>query len=93
MKLEWDEAKRRATLRERGLDFADFGSVDWDEAQTGKDTRRNYDEVRFITIVPLGGRLVVVCWTRREDRVRVISMRKANERERRKHERNRTLYG
>ena len=29
MKLNWNETKRQATLRESGLDFADVALVDW----------------------------------------------------------------
>ena len=39
-------------------------------------------EDRFITIGFLDGAMVVLVWTRRNDGYRIISMRKANERER-----------
>ncbi|MCY3879896.1 MAG: BrnT family toxin [Rhodobacteraceae bacterium] len=50
------------------------------------DDRRDYGEARFITIGFLDGEMVVLVWTPRDDVYRIISMRKANERERR-------LYG
>lgn len=86
MKLEWDETKRRRTLDERGLDFADVARVDWDEALTLADTRREYAEERFITYARLNQRLCVIAWCYREDAVRIISLRKANKRERQRHE-------
>ncbi len=43
--------------------------------------RRNYGEDRFITIGFLDGRMVVLVWTPRDGAYRIISMRKANERE------------
>ena len=53
MKLEWDEQKRAATLKDRGLDFADVALIDWDAALTLEDTRQPYPETRFITIAPI----------------------------------------
>ena len=40
MKYDWHEPKRQKTLAERGLDFADIASVNWDEAIAIADTRR-----------------------------------------------------
>ncbi|MBF0296818.1 MAG: BrnT family toxin [Magnetococcales bacterium] len=40
-----------------------------------------YGEQRFITVGKLDDRMVVMVWTRREDTLRIISLRKANERE------------
>ena len=48
---------------------------------TVKDDRQDYGEDRFITIGYLDGRMVTLVWTPRSDTHRIISMRKANERE------------
>ena len=48
---------------------------------TDEDDRRNYGEDRFITIGFLDERMVILVWTPRNDACRIISMRKANERE------------
>ena len=45
------------------------------------DDRKDYGEVRFITIGILLERMVVLVWTERDDARRIISMRKANDRE------------
>jgi uncharacterized DUF497 family protein len=81
MRVEFDQAKREVTLTERGLDFADAVSVFNGRSITFEDERRAYGESRFITIGELGERMVVVVWTPRGDARRVISMRRANERE------------
>lgn len=86
MKLEWDDNKRDRTLAERGLDFADVASVDWDQALTVEDTRADYAEARFVTIAPINNRLCVFAWCQRGSVLRVISLRKANERERNRYE-------
>lgn len=46
------------------------------------DDRRDYGEDRFITTVFLDGEMVVLVWTPRSGLRRIISLRKANERER-----------
>ncbi len=48
---------------------------------TVEDDRQNYGEDRFITIGFLDGRMVILVWTPRSGTRRIISMRKANERE------------
>ena len=84
--MEFDAAKRAATIQARGLDMARAGEVFAGATLTVEDDRRDYGEDRFITIGFLDGAMVVLVWTLREGAQRIISMRKANERER-------TLYG
>ncbi|WP_236841697.1 BrnT family toxin [Bosea sp. PAMC 26642] len=48
---------------------------------TPEDVRTDYGEARFITAGLLQGRMVVIVWTPRGDKRRIISMRKANDRE------------
>ncbi|MCY3677957.1 MAG: BrnT family toxin [Gemmatimonadetes bacterium] len=86
MRIEFDEAKHAATLRARGLDLARADEVFADATLTVEDDRQDYGEVRYITIGFLDEAMVVLVWTRRDDAHRIISMRRANERERR-------LYG
>ena len=87
MRIEFDAAKRTATLEARGLDMARAEEVLTGATLTVEDDRRSYGEERFITIGFLDGTtMVVVIWTPRSGAYRSISMRKANERERR-------LYG
>lgn len=86
MDLEWDERKREATLRERGLDFDSVAQADWDAALTVEDDRAVYGETRFVSLVPIQERLCVVAWCVRGDRLRVISLRKANNRERKRYD-------
>lgn len=80
--LEWDEDKRRATLEERGLDFADCAAVFAGITHNCHDERRDYGEPRIISVGFLRGRMVVIAYTPREQARRIISMRYANERER-----------
>ena len=86
MRIEFDEAKRADTIRTRGLDMARAADMFSGATLTVDDDRQDYGEARFITIGFLDDAMVVLVWTPRGDARRVISMRKANERERR-------LYG
>lgn len=85
MDLDWDAKKRDDTLKERGLDFAIVAEADWDDALTVEDSRTDYGEARFVSLVPIHERLYVVAWCMRGDKLRVISLRKANARERKIH--------
>lgn len=78
---EWDEAKRLTNLERHGVDFAAVEAFEWTMALTVEDRRRAYDEERFVSIGFIGARLHVLVWTERRDRVRIISLRKANDRE------------
>jgi uncharacterized DUF497 family protein len=81
MRIEFDDAKRHRTLAERGLDFARSAEVFAGVNVTFSDDRADYGEPRFNTIGLLDGRMVVLAWTTRGAARRIISMRKANERE------------
>lgn len=81
MDLEWDETKRQWTIEHRNLDFADVVHFDMATAEHEMDRRRDYGEVRFVSTGYLHGRLCVLCWTLRAGQLRVISLRKANDRE------------
>ena len=78
---EWNEAKNRANFSKHGLSFEDANIVFSGPCVTLEDTRRDYDEMRFITLSPLVGRVVVIAHTSRDENTRIISMRKANNRE------------
>jgi uncharacterized DUF497 family protein len=86
VELEWDEEKRQDTLRERRLDFADVVFIDQASLVSEQDRRHDYGEVRFSSFAYLHGRLINFCWTPRAGRIRIISMRKANDRERKKYQ-------
>jgi len=81
MQLEFDSIKRDKTLAERNLDFSRAGELFAGRHFTAQDDRQEYAEERFITVGVLDTRLVVVVWTPRGEVRRIISMRKANERE------------
>lgn len=81
MKIEFDPVKRAETLARRGVDMAEAALVFEDEILTVADDRQDYGEPRFITVGRLRGRMIYLAWTPRGDIRRIISMRKANDRE------------
>ncbi|MBF0342569.1 MAG: BrnT family toxin [Magnetococcales bacterium] len=81
MNIEWDEDKRLINLRKHRIDFQDAYEVLSGPTLTIKDNGP-YDEQRFLTLGLLRGYVVVVAHTEREDRTRIISMRKAVKHER-----------
>lgn len=84
---EWDEAKRAANLEKHGLDFARVHDLDWRGGVTREDVRLAYGERPSITTAKPDGRLHVCVWPYQDGRPRVISLRKANPREGRQHDR------
>ena len=81
MNLEFNKVKRDKTLHERALDFARASEIFAGFHFTGQEKREIYEEHRFITVGYLDARLIVLVWTPRGEARRIISMRKANDRE------------
>lgn len=84
---EWDPAKAKANLTKHGIHFADaVSALEDDSALTIRDPYSE-DEERWITIgMDALGRLLVVVYTWRGERVRLISARQATAQERRQYE-------
>jgi uncharacterized protein len=86
MEFEWDEVKRRANYAKHGLDFRDAAKVFQGITLTAEDDRQDYGEKRLISLGLLEDVVVVVVYTERSQRIRLISMRKANQKERQAYE-------
>ena len=84
MEFEWDGVKRKENLRKHGLDFLDAPTLFSGPMLTQLDTREDYGEPRWIGIGILEVICVVVAFTERGDGevIRIISMRKALNHER-----------
>ncbi len=81
MKYEWDENKRVANLAKHGVDFIDAENFDWSSAIETIDDRFNYIEDRWIALGFIDNRLHVLIYAIRGENIRLISLRKANKRE------------
>ena len=87
MTYEWDPAKAAANVRKHGVSFAEVASVFLDPlALTFDDPDHSDEEHREITIgVSRRERVVFVSHCVRGDRIRIISARKATQRERKQY--------
>jgi uncharacterized DUF497 family protein len=81
MRISYDPAKRERTLADRALDFNDAAEVFDGVTAEVEDTRKDYGEPRIICFGLLRGRMVQVVYTPRGAVRHIISMRKANDRE------------
>ena len=84
MPYEWDEAKRLGNIEKHRIDFHEANAFDWDAAVVETDPR--FAEPRFRAYGYVGARLHVLVFTRREGKIRIISLRKANPREMRRYD-------
>lgn len=90
MEFEWNEDKSDACLTERGFDFAYVARVFLDPRRlVAPDDRLDYGEPRFSVLGEIEGRVFVVVYTPRGRRFRLISARKANQREVQRYDRQR----
>ena len=83
----WDPNKNRVSVRRHGVGFADAVAVFEDEqAITMRDELTAVDEQRWLTLGrDTRGRILVVAYTWRAERVRVFSARRAMASERRQY--------
>lgn len=82
MRYSFDPAKQASNLGKHGFDLVDAKKViESGRTVTFEDRRFAYSEERFVTLGPLGDKLVVVVTTETEEHIRVISMRKAERHE------------
>jgi uncharacterized DUF497 family protein len=87
MEFEWDPKKARTNFRKHGVRFADAVLVLEDANALTMLDESSADEERWVTLGldPIG-RVLVVVYTRRDGRARIISARQATARERRTYE-------
>lgn len=82
----WDEAKSRANKSKHGLSFDAVHDFDWDDPVIVDRSRHADGEKRYAAIGKLHNKLYTVIFTLRGDDIRIISLRRANDREEKIHE-------
>ncbi len=88
-KFEWDEAKNQLNIEKHKLPFEMAKPLFNKPMNVIKDTRIEYKEDRYIGLSELDGRLMVVVFTmRKPGLIRIISFRKANNREQKEYQQN-----
>jgi uncharacterized protein len=87
MEFEWDEDKNRSNIAKHGIDFALAVQIFERPTVDRIDDREAYGEERTISIGMIAeGAIVVVVYTDRSGRIRIISARSALRWERRFYE-------
>ena len=81
MKIAFDPAKDAANFAKHGVSLALAKDIEWESAVIWPDTRHDYGEARQACIGYVGDRLFHVVFTYRGTSCRIISLRKANQRE------------
>jgi uncharacterized DUF497 family protein len=87
--FEWDEQKAERNQSKHSVSF-EFATRAFDDENrvTVIDNRRDYGETRYITLAKIDNRLYVVAFTLRSSIIRLISARKANNKEAKRYENN-----
>lgn len=87
MEFEWSEAKSDACFEGRGFDFAYVLRCFFDQQRLiSPDARFDYGEDRYQLLGQVDNRLFFVAYTLRAGVIRIISARKANQREIKRYE-------
>ena len=81
MRLSYDPVKDKSNQKKHGVSLAKACEIPWDSALVEIDLRRNYGEPRFRALALIGLRVYAVVYTDRDSSRRIISFRKANQRE------------
>ncbi|MCF7695343.1 BrnT family toxin [Mycetohabitans sp. B2] len=81
MKVIFDPAKNEVNKCKHGVSMELADSIDWSMVWCFADDRADYGELREIGYSVINERLYCVVFTQRGDTFRVISLRKANNRE------------
>ncbi|PSF37684.1 hypothetical protein C7H19_09015 [Aphanothece hegewaldii CCALA 016] len=87
MEVEWDRNKAESNFRKHGVRFSDAEAVLYDPHALTFEDNTAYGEQRFVTLgMDHLWRLLVIVYTYRDDKVRLISARPATGYEKRKYE-------
>ncbi|SCX35898.1 BrnT family toxin [Agrobacterium rosae] len=83
MEIEFDPAKDAKNIAKHGVSLQAAENFDWDSAFEREDDRFDYEEVRFVALGMIGGRLHVLAFTEgsHDDAIRAISLRPAEKHE------------
>lgn len=82
----FDPAKNRSNLEKHGLELCDFHGFDPGTDITLADERRDYGEPRYRTFGRIAGLGYMIAFTLRDGQLRLISFRRAHEKEMQHHE-------
>lgn len=82
MECEWDKAKNETNVKKHGIDFEFAQEIFQGRFISKIDARRDYGEIRLLTLGTFGEFILLVVYTMQEENIRIISARRANKEER-----------
>lgn len=80
MQFEYDPTKSEATKAERGIDFEEARQL-WNDEKGIEAPTRSINEARFIRVAMLNGKVWTAVFTIRDEKIRIISVRRARKNE------------
>lgn len=83
MNITYDASKNATNLAKHGVSLALAEQLEWESAVIWPDLRKDYGEPRCVGLGYIGDRLFTVVFVDRDACRRIISLRKANQREER----------
>ena len=81
MIIQFDPAKDAKNTDKHGVSLGAVEGFEWEQAVTWPDQRRDYGEDRIAGLGYIGDQLFYVVFVARGEERRIISLRKANQRE------------
>lgn len=85
MEFEWDERKNDLNIQKHGVSFLSAARVFDGSVFTFIDNRKDYGEIRYVSVGRVEDTELYVVYAIRNRRLRIISARRANRNERRKY--------
>ncbi len=82
--FDWDEDKRSSTLAKHGIDFEDAVRI-FDGRPVVHAPSKYPNEERWIATGKLSGQMLSVVYTFRDNKIRIITARRARKNEKRKY--------
>ncbi len=80
MEVEFDQSKSTSNKKKHGIDFVEAQEL-WDDPDRIEIPARATDEPRFVVIGKIADKHWSVVITRRNERIRIISVRRSREEE------------
>jgi uncharacterized DUF497 family protein len=81
MQIIFDATKDALNLAKHHCSLADADLFEWDTAVVWQDERHDYNEQRMIGLGYIGNRIFCIVFVDRDNTRRIISLRKANNKE------------
>jgi uncharacterized DUF497 family protein len=81
MRFEFDSAKDATNREKHEVSLLLAVDLEWEAARVWTDDRFDYGESRMIALAPVGGTVYYVAFVDRDQTRRIISLRRANRRE------------